>query len=270
MEKFYIVDHNLIYDAETHTLTSTTNNERIALAIPASLCFKLLIKKQGKIVTQAELLHEAWGERGMNVTQNTLHQNISLLRKALSRLNVDASIIQTLPKRGFMIADSIGIMDEDCFDDINTEPIIQIEESPRISIKPDIPIVELKPPVECTQAPAKMSATSILMKYKYFIIIFLALLITIGVTYGKNQIENPFSSYLKLVHLKGCDVYRNNDLQDNNYYLAMVKKYQLDCSLGKVAYITNNYPSSRVSFIICRRPITSNEKSFCTSTYYLK
>ena len=61
MEKFYIVEHKLIYDAETHTLTSTANNERIALAIPASLCFRLLIKKQGHIVTQAELLHEAWG-----------------------------------------------------------------------------------------------------------------------------------------------------------------------------------------------------------------
>lgn len=270
MEKFYIVEHKLIYDAETHTLTSTANNERIALAIPASLCFRLLIKKQGHIVTQAELLHEAWGERGMNVTQNTLHQNISLLRKALSRLSVDASIIQTLPKRGFMIADSIDIVDQDYFDDINTEPIIQIEESPLISIKPNIPIVELEPPVECAQTPAKMSATSILMRYKYFVIIFFILLIALGSSYSKKQIENPFSSYLKLIHLKGCDVYRNNDLQGNNYYLAMVKKYQLDCSPGKVAYITNNYPSSRVSFIICRRPITSNGKSFCTSTYYLK
>lgn len=270
MDKIYIIDHKLIYDAETHTLTATANNERIALAIPASLCFSLLIKKQGHIVTQAELLHEAWGGRGMNVTQNTLHQNISLLRKSLSRLNVDTSIIQTLPKRGFMIPEIVDIQLRENFDDINIVPINEIEDTIFTLNEQNILVSEPIDDNHCVQLSEAKSVSSTLMEYKYFIIAFFIALMALGYTYKKQQIENPFSSYLKLAQVKGCDVYRNQDVQDDNYFLAMVKKYNLDCSTGKVAYITNYYPSSRVSFIICRRPITLSGESFCTSTYYLK
>ncbi|MQK22569.1 transcriptional regulator, partial [Escherichia coli] len=67
------------------------------------------MRNQGRIVTQAELLQNAWGERGMSVTPNTLYQNISLLRKSLNRFNVNGTLIQTIPKRGFMIADEANI-----------------------------------------------------------------------------------------------------------------------------------------------------------------
>ena len=92
MATIYVIENTLRFNSEAHTLHSIKSNERMALAIPASLCFDLLIRNQGRIVTQAELLQNAWGERGMSVTPNTLYQNISLLRKSLNRFNVNGTL----------------------------------------------------------------------------------------------------------------------------------------------------------------------------------
>lgn len=82
--------------------------------------------------------------------------------------------------------------------------------------------------------------------------------------------DSPFASYTQLATINNCKALRNDDLRFDEYYTDFLKEHHIRCSQGQTVYITNHYPSSRTSLIVCRYAIMSNKKSFCTSSYYLK
>ncbi|GLR11080.1 hypothetical protein GCM10007905_38000 [Mixta theicola] len=49
-------------------------------------------------------MNEVWRKHGMEVTVNTLYQNISILRKTLKRVGIDENIIITVPKKGITLS----------------------------------------------------------------------------------------------------------------------------------------------------------------------
>ncbi|HIH4732545.1 winged helix-turn-helix domain-containing protein [Raoultella planticola] len=285
MATIYVIENTLRFNSEAHTLHSIKSNERMALAIPASLCFDLLIKNQGRIVTQAELLQNAWGERGMSVTPNTLHQNISLLRKSLNYFNVNGTLIQTIPKRGFMIADEANIRIDtpgapaEKDNDIATPEINQLnrvvtegngahhEGSQQLHADP--PTAQDKGDVLSTRIieAVRKRKTGWLVAGITSLLIILLHIIYFN---PSATIDSPFASYTLITTINSCKVFRNDDLRFDEYYINFLKEHNITCSNGRTIYITNHYPSSRTSLISCRYPIKSHKKSFCTSSYYLK
>ncbi len=95
MATIYVIENTLRFNSEAHTLHSIKVMNVWPWQYQQAFAFDLLIKNQGRIVTQAELLQNA-GRKGMSVTPNTLHQNISLLRKSLNYFNVNGTLIQTI------------------------------------------------------------------------------------------------------------------------------------------------------------------------------
>ncbi|HAT1615209.1 TPA: transcriptional regulator [Raoultella ornithinolytica] len=284
MATIYVIENTLRFNSEAHTLHCIKSNERMALAIPASLCFDLLIKNQGRIVTQAELLQNAWGERGMSVTPNTLYQNISLLRKSLNRFNVNGTLIQTIPKRGFMIANEANIRIDapgalaEKNDGIAAEEINQINrvvteghgdhDKGNQQLHADPPTAQDKGDILSTAiigAVRKRKTGCLVTGITSLLIILLHIYINQSAT-----IDSPFASYTLIATINSCKVFRNDDLKFDEYYINFLKEHNISCSNGRTIYITNHYPSSRTSLISCRYPIKSNKKSFCTSFYYLK
>lgn len=282
MATIYVIENTLRFNSEAHTLHSIKSNERMTLAIPASLCFDLLIKNQGRIVTQAELLQNAWGERGMSVTPNTLHQNISLLRKSLNHFNVNGTLIQTIPKRGFMIADETNILIDSPGSPPQRDSVVPgINQMNGVVTEVDDTHHEgsqqlhADPPT--TQDKDDVLSTGIIGAVRGrktgWIAAGIASLLIILLHLYINQsatTDSPFSSYTLLTTINSCKIFRNDDLRFDEYYINFLKEHNITCSNGQTIYITNHYPSSRTSLISCRYPITSNKKSFCTSSYYLK
>lgn len=281
MDTIYVIDNVLKFNPATHTLHAIKTDKNITLAIPASLCFYLLIKNKGRIVTQAELLQNAWGERGMNVTPNTLHQNISLLRKSLNRLEVNGTLIQTIPKRGFMIADETSILiqqevssgetDSDTSQD--TQALITVHNSHEEIAPASTPAPA---PTNDNVKPVAMFAvlnTSLMNKKARWalagIISLLIVLLHIDIDQHTTG-DAPFTAYTLISAANNCKIYRNEDLRFDTFYLDFLKAHHITCSDGRVFYMTNHYPSSRTSVISCRYPIASNKKSYCISDYYLK
>lgn len=292
MDTIYVIENKIRFNPTAHTLHSIENNERITLAIPASLCFVLLIKNQGRIVTQAELLHNAWGERGMNVTPNTLHQNISLLRKSLNRLQVNGTIIQTIPKRGFMIADETAILAqrienkpgpkgnseqnvEEIVNNLHQPPAVESIDLQRQDPGPPQDNVSSPPPEkEHKISPRILSGLRFAGKEKgtckiagFASLLAIALFVYI---YYFTETRAPFASYTELATPGACTVFRNDDLRFDEFFIHFLQEKHITCSDGQTVYITNHYPSSRTSLIVCRYPLKSSKKSFCTSSYYLK
>lgn len=284
----YIIENCVIYTPSTHTLHSSENGNHVTLAIPASLCLNMLIQKKGEIITQTELLYRVWAERGMNVTTNTLYQNISLLRKSLRSLNLSKLIIQTIPKRGFMISNEISILVQK---NEFTMAVSESSESSNVSnirLSDDIPVSAYSP---ATTSEVVIADQEVMMKEKKGLVIkkfspagvmkkiisweaafffILLALTTISCVIKTTDLTFTLASYHKLSIINGCTVFRDNGLQSNSYYGKFIENNHIICTKGESIYITNHCPSSRASVITCQRPIDSGNQSLCTSTYYLK
>ena len=85
------------------------NNQTLKLHSSVSYCFELLIARQGEIVDHEAFYQYAWRRFGMEVSANALYQSISLIRKALMACNMRQDVIRTIPRRGFMLANTIVV-----------------------------------------------------------------------------------------------------------------------------------------------------------------
>ncbi|MBC3218671.1 winged helix-turn-helix domain-containing protein [Serratia fonticola] len=71
--------------------------------IPTRL-FTYLLENADKMVSREELLNNIWNKYGLEPSNNSVNQYISLIRKSLSELGCDEEIIKTIPRVGFYIA----------------------------------------------------------------------------------------------------------------------------------------------------------------------
>ncbi|SFN65415.1 DNA-binding winged helix-turn-helix (wHTH) domain-containing protein [Izhakiella capsodis] len=95
------INNEVEYDKDKKMLKSDFTSYDIST--PASYCLTLLIEKRDNLVSHEELYEYAWRRFGMEVTANTLYQNISELRKALKSCGIQEKLIQTIPRRGFTL-----------------------------------------------------------------------------------------------------------------------------------------------------------------------
>lgn len=275
MAKTYSIENKVIYNPSLHTLHSKENNECITLAISSSLCFYVLLQNKGKIITQAELLQSVWGERGMNVTSSTLYQNISLLRKALNRLNVSDLAIQTIPKRGFMIANEIMVLEHND----EEEKKFNLEAPGAVTLPKDTNFNTDAEEMDCSSVDKNHNLMffSWLSKScrKIPVIDLIAIFVLVTLCFVQFFSRSPHnaiisSKYNELADMNGCTVLWDSDLTDDSYFSRFIKDKNITCSAGQTLYLTNYFPSSRTSLISCRNPIDSEKRPYCTSTYYLK
>lgn len=71
--------------------------------IPTRL-FAYLLENADRMVGREELLNNIWDKYGLEPSNNSVNQYISLIRKTLIELGCDEEIIKTLPRVGFFIA----------------------------------------------------------------------------------------------------------------------------------------------------------------------
>lgn len=114
----FIINDEIIFDANMSELRALQDGgETIPLNGPTARCLHLLITSEGRIISREEFLDSVWKTRGIVVAQNTFYQNISLLRKSLSRAGLSQDIIVTVRQRGFILASGTVIT-----------PVLQSEE----------------------------------------------------------------------------------------------------------------------------------------------
>ncbi|MEB7886688.1 winged helix-turn-helix domain-containing protein [Serratia fonticola] len=72
-------------------------------AIPARL-FTYLLENADRMIGREELLNNIWDKYGLEPSNNSVNQYISLIRKSLIELGCEDEIIKTIPRVGFYIA----------------------------------------------------------------------------------------------------------------------------------------------------------------------
>ena len=93
------------YDATERLLFH--GSVRVLLVPKVADTLHALLERHGQVINNAELMDRIWPDTA--VEEIGLARNISLLRKALDDESTDASIIETVPRRGYRSAAPVTI-----------------------------------------------------------------------------------------------------------------------------------------------------------------
>lgn len=99
----YIINDTLIFDSAIAKLSFADNGDKrsTGLSAPAARCLENLIISRGNVLNKITLLEKSWNDYGFIVTDNSVNQVISHLRKGFERLGFSKDIIVTVPKLGY-------------------------------------------------------------------------------------------------------------------------------------------------------------------------
>lgn len=267
MDTIYLIDNSFVFNSSVHTLQRIESNETVNLAVSASLCLTLLLENQGEIILRHELLERVWGSRGMNVTTNTLYQNISLLRKSFSRLGIDTSMIQTAPRRGFLFDKNINVKkrteDKDTHANIIGTPVLFKENA----VDLDQTINYIK---DAAVGKKKRSKTTI-KRHLYPLLgsvsLLLFLIITILV-FHVNKLDSLLDDYEIFTSVSNCKTYNNSVYENGSDYVMSIKNHNYLCNGENIDYMASHYPAPRTSTIYCQYPIALGYWSGCVPSPY--
>jgi DNA-binding winged helix-turn-helix (wHTH) protein len=106
-----LIDEHLVFDENNFLLfrVDAIDEEPLRLGAIASRCLAMLLRSGGAVVRKRELMAGAWGQYGLEVTDNSLAQVVRQLRLALEKLQPDREFIQTLPRIGYKLADGVTV-----------------------------------------------------------------------------------------------------------------------------------------------------------------
>lgn len=104
-----LIDEQIVFDEDNFLLfrVDAPDVQPLRLGATTSSCLALLLRSGGAVVRKRELMEGAWGQYGLEVTDNSLAQSIRQLRLALETLQPEREFIQTLPRVGYKLADDV-------------------------------------------------------------------------------------------------------------------------------------------------------------------
>ncbi|HDF2344467.1 TPA: winged helix-turn-helix domain-containing protein [Morganella morganii] len=86
--------------------SSLSPDKSVRLSIIPAKILSYLLENSKTIVKRNDLLDDIWNKNGLQASNNSLSQNISMLRKILQDMGADSDIIVTIPKVGLRIHES--------------------------------------------------------------------------------------------------------------------------------------------------------------------
>lgn len=105
----YIIEDVVMFNEVKGSLVNLNTEDEINLPPTASCILLMLFHSNGAPVERGEIMEKVRVKFGFDLSNNTLSQYISLLRKNLRNLGVQDDVIMTVPKVGFYISVDIKI-----------------------------------------------------------------------------------------------------------------------------------------------------------------
>lgn len=114
----YVINSTVAFDTTEYLLTLVDDADTsVKLSNSAGRVLEELIQYRGtgEPVTREHLFASVWSAHGLQPSNGNLNQQVSLIRKGLTSLGLDASAIVTIPKRGLKLNDLLVIstLDDD-------------------------------------------------------------------------------------------------------------------------------------------------------------
>lgn len=307
MSRVIVLNDLINFEPEKKNFNS--RDAHVHISAPASYCFQLLIEKQGELVTHEELFHYGWRQFGMEVTANTLYQNISLIRRGLETCGLQEDIIRTMPRRGFILSPAVKIQYTRTRD-LLAEPVVvesyadtpepqkphsdadTVEISETYSAQPANPvdssvvtesvtvdddrkgrIVKHKYLFERHASPKLVASTKVakFMLSCWYYLAILGAIFTLGYL-TLFIFFNPNIrgiDYQFLTNYNGCSYFINGDGETDQRSIDFIRSLNHKCAFSKYNYLTRYTYGGAVSLISCKKPLSYFSGSVCPSEFII-
>lgn len=110
----FLISEKILFNPEDGSLTHCETNDTVQLTLTASRIFTALLMAKNGLLEREQLLKEVWDDYGLQSSNSSLNQYISILRRALSRFGC-AELIITVPKMGFRLNPEVNICPQEIF-----------------------------------------------------------------------------------------------------------------------------------------------------------
>lgn len=247
----YIINDEIEFRAEEKQLISLTEPElSVLLTTPASKCLMLLLDNAPEVISHDDLLQKVWGESGVIVPLNTLHQSISSIRRALKNINKpDIQLIVAVPKHGFKIPYNIRVKKNRLipgdYDGVTTN----------------------KKNSNHKEAPYKNT-----LIFLFCILLGFTIALLTKYILSRNG-HQPYGEQYQFTK-DGCRVYSNarvnHETRENAFVLSEINKSEVECRKYPWVYIYTFKASSVSTAIACKKNISSRSKNNCISMYFME
>lgn len=109
----YTINKEIVFRNDDGALWNLSNpGETISLPTTAARIFSYLLDNPGIVMSRESIFEEIWDKHGLQASNNTLNQYISLIRKTLHELGCEGDVIRTIPRVGFLIASELSTEDD--------------------------------------------------------------------------------------------------------------------------------------------------------------
>lgn len=108
----YLIDGIVIFRVDENVLINNENVEqKIELTLTVSRLLHLLVCHHGEVLPRENIFKHVWEDYGLDASNNSLNQYISLLRSAFRTMGMHGDIIQTVPRIGFILSAKLIILE---------------------------------------------------------------------------------------------------------------------------------------------------------------
>lgn len=104
----YKIDNTVAFRSDDGVMWNILQPERkLSLSTTPARLLEYLLENKDKIVERDELLNNIWDKYGLEPSNNSVNQYISLIRKSFLELGCDAEVVKTLPKIGYYVSSEL-------------------------------------------------------------------------------------------------------------------------------------------------------------------
>lgn len=290
----FIIGERVAFVPSQRVIVDRLTAKEIKLHLPASCCLENLLRKQGEIVSQEELILCGWGsKRNAGVSHNTYYQCILHLRKALVIMGF-SDVIDTVPRHGLRFNNSVKVAyvypDEDNEQQIDNSVKTEVDgketfvpnniaSETSAQAEADDSLEMLNTAAEVLQGPAvneiKLANTSAngddnnrgkwLRNTGIAVILTMALLSILNHYHSAGG--DAFSDYIK-ISSDGCNIFSADRKYSPSEIKAILGTLGLSCTNNEVVYFTASPMNTRLNVMYC--PVYDKENQICRSLTVMK
>lgn len=266
MTERFIINASVEFRPASNTLVSLSSKENITqLNAPTSRCLALLIERRYSVVPQNDFYEYVWGVEGVNVSINTLYQNLSLLRKALRTVDEGwDKMVVTVPKRGFKLSEAFSIV-----------PVLNVDASPPETERHDVfPVVDENHSLAPVLLPIekKVGINKRMLTYCNYLgaVVLSGLLIYQFYMWESPPTVHYLSEYKNEVTIAGCHIYANailDKIQEREIE-KNIESNGIDCKKNPYNYVAHFQDSPHTSLLSCDLPLEGKAPPHCLSYHF--
>lgn len=266
----YIIERSIIFDPDAPSLAvMESTKEPTAISAAAARCLLVLIDTGGEPVEREQLMHAGWGTVGQVVSENSLNQAITQLRKLFKEFDLQGDVIKTVPRVGYKISRSLCI-------ELRAMPI---ENSPDAAPTNEFPapafaepnLTVLESHRQVNPLKTRLYIYWLTGTFRPLMLLFVLVIASYVLFYSTNQqaIEQMSTKIHRVNYLpiatdfSQLNVFFNQDIEQQSEYLKnAIKQFERDNwfhhYLGgdaRYIYINGSYNRDVFSYFLCRNEI---------------